>query len=525
MNTIFQHEGRPFFVLGGQAHNSTTGNPRDLAQFWQALDALNANTAEIPVYWEHIEPTEGCFDFSCIDLLFAQARERSKKLVLLWFGTWKNGNMRYVPAWVKQDTTRFGRVVSQDGNQLFVLSSHCKNNLQADKKAFCALMAYLKTVNTDGTLLSVQVENEPGIAGRSYRDFSPEAEADFQTAVPHCLLQILEETPDSPLARQWQQMGSPQNANWGESFGVKNGAENLTAYSIAGYINEIARAGKEAYPLPLYVNVALDGNPWGWNLPGTNYTAGGPIPRLYEIWKLAAPDIDLLAPDIYFDSTSVYTAVCSRYNNPQNALFVPESGCGPQNLNYKNMYYAAGTYGAIGLAAFGIEDILTPEGIVKDSCRNIVSTFRSFSQALPLLTKYRHTGKIHTVVQEEGEGGFFFETKKHIVKVDYSKDINSNFIHRALAPSPGRARGLIIEAAPDEFFFLGSDFTVYFAPKDDIFYSEDRVSNHMPYLFIEEGYFDRQETWQPLRTRTGDECDHGVWVFEENQVVHITLCP
>lgn len=525
METIFKKNGKPIFALGGQSHNSTTCNPRDLEVFWKALEALNANTAEIPVYWEAIEPEEGRFDFSSVDMLFEQARAHGKYLVLLWFGTWKNGGMRYVPAWVKQDCARFQRVVSHEGNRLFVLSSHCGENLRADQTAFCALMEHLKALNTDGTLLSVQVENEAGIAGRSYRDFSPAGERDYQAPVPDGLLDTLERTPESQLYAQWKRMGLPRGKGWGETFGVKNGAENLTAYSVADYINSIAKAGKAVYDLPLYVNVALDGNPWGWNLAGTNYTAGGPIPRLYEIWKYATPDIDLLAPDIYFDCTSVYTDVCRRYSNGQNALFIPESSSSGLGGNPKNMYYAAGTYGAIGLAAFGIEDILTPEGNVKEDRRPLVDTFQSLSHALPLLVKYRLTGRIHSVVQEEFEGGTLFETEKYLVKVDYSSGNSTNFIHRALGNPPSRARGLIIEAAPDEFYVLGSDFTVYFAPKDDIFYSEDRVTNHMPYLFVEEGHFGGEETWVTDRTRTGDECDHGIWVYAENRVVHTVLCP
>lgn len=524
MESIFQKNGRPFFALGGQAHNSTTYSAHDLSVFWRALDTLHANTAEIPVYWEAIEPQEGKFDFSSVDLLLRQAREHKKQLVLLWFGTWKNGNMRYVPAWVKQNTARFRRVTSHEGNTLFVLSSHCRENLEADKRAFCALMSHLRKNNTDGILSAVQVENEAGIAGRSYRDFGPEGQQDYLSPVPEGLLDALAASPSCPLYRQWEQQGLLRGKSWGDTFGVKNGAENLTAYSVASYIGEIARAGKEIYSLPLYVNAALDGNPWGWNLAGTNYTAGGPFDRMFEIWKFAAPHLDLLAPDIYFDCTSVYTHICDRYNTPDNALFIPESSVRPGG-NPKNMFYAAGTYGAIGVAAFGVEDVLDEAGNPKPEAAELIGSYHSLSCALPLLTKFRGTGKVRTVVQEEFEGGFFYEAERYLVKVDYARGGSTNFIHRAKNAAPSRPRGLIIEAGPEEFYVLGSDFTVTFSPKDDIFYSEDRVTNHMPYLFVEEGHFDEAERWATDRTRTGDECDHGLWVFPENGVVHTVLCP
>ena len=307
MDTFFQANGRDFFVLGGQAHNSTTYQQRDLAVFWRALEALNANTAEIPIYWEAIEPEEGRFDFRSADMLMEQARAHQKKLVLLWFGSWKNGGMRYAPAWVKRDTARFARVVSHEGNRLFVLSSHCTENLNADRRAFRALMAHLRDANQDGTLLAVQVENEAGIAGRSYRDFGEAAEREYNAPVPDSLIDTIEGAEGSALHAQWKSMGAPRGKGWGETFGVKNGAENLTAYSVASYINKIAEAGKAVCDIPMYTNAALDENPWGWNLAGTNYTAGGPIPRLYEIWKHAAPALDLLAPDIYFDCTGVFS--------------------------------------------------------------------------------------------------------------------------------------------------------------------------------------------------------------------------
>lgn len=524
MNQLFKRNGKPFFVLGGQAHNSTTYSAYDRGMFWKALDALNGNTAEIPVYWEAVEPQEDLFDFSTVDQLLQEAREHGKSLVLLWFGTWKNGNMRYAPAWVKKDPKRFRRVRSHDGNELFVLSSHYRENLEEDKKAFCRFLEHLNTADTDGTVIAVQVENEAGIAGRSYRDFSENGESDYLAPVPEGLLQAIEAAPGSDLFHQWEARGFARGKNWGETFGVKNGSENLTAYSIASYINEIARAGKKVSTLPLYTNVALDRNPWGWNLPGTNYTAGGPIPRLYEIWKYAAPELDMLAPDIYFDCRSVYEQVCTRYSNGENALFIPESGTHAEGGNDKNLFYAIGKYGAVGYAAFGIENILDAEGNPDPAHKGLIDSFRSVSSALPLLGQYRLTGKVHTVVQEEHEGGYFYETEKYIVKIEYPAEGYSNYIHKARKEPAGRGRGLVIEAAADEFYVLGTNFVVYFAPKDDLFYSEDRVTNHMPYLSVEEGCFTQDGTWRQSRIRTGDECDHGIWVFPENGTVRVVLC-
>ena len=90
-------DGRPYLILGGQIHNSS-GWPSELPQVWRSMEALHANTIEAPVYWEQLESKEGQFDYANVDQIVNGAREHGLRVVLLWFGTWKNGNMHYAPA-------------------------------------------------------------------------------------------------------------------------------------------------------------------------------------------------------------------------------------------------------------------------------------------------------------------------------------------------------------------------------------------------------------------------------------------
>ena len=99
-------DGQPYLMLGGQVHNSSAW-PSELPAVWKALADMHANTVEAPVYWEQVEPQPGKFNWDNVDLLVKGAREHNLHVVLLWFGTWKNGNMHYVPQWVKTDTKRF----------------------------------------------------------------------------------------------------------------------------------------------------------------------------------------------------------------------------------------------------------------------------------------------------------------------------------------------------------------------------------------------------------------------------------
>src|SRR5690349_5277917 len=80
-------DGKPFFILGGQAHNSSAW-PAMMPNVWRSVEYMHLNTLEVPVYWEQLEPEQGKFDFSVVDTLLAQAKTHKIRLVLLWFGTW-----------------------------------------------------------------------------------------------------------------------------------------------------------------------------------------------------------------------------------------------------------------------------------------------------------------------------------------------------------------------------------------------------------------------------------------------------
>ena len=298
-------DGAPYLILGAQTNNSSN-YPDALKDVWPSVEKMHANTLSIPVAWEQIEPTEGKFDFSYVDVLIKQARERDVKVVLLWFATWKNNAPHYAPAWVKLDNARFPRVVKQDGDTLNSMSPLGKNTLEADKKAFVELMKHLKKIDKDHTVIMVQVQNEVGTY-QSVRDFSALAQQYFTAQVPVDLIQQLK----------------LKSGTWAQVFG-KDADEFFHAYYIAKYCNEIAQAGKAIKNLPMYVNVALR-NPFNPGLPG-QYSSGGATDNVLHIWKVAAPAIDLIGPDIYFRDHKTVSKVLELYARDDNALFVAEIG-------------------------------------------------------------------------------------------------------------------------------------------------------------------------------------------------------
>src|ERR1019366_10373936 len=272
----FMVDGKPFIILGGQVHNPNAF-PDLIEPAWARLKALNADTVEYPVYWNEIEPQEGRFEFGDFDLILRKARSEGLRVILLWFGTWKNGSMDWAPNWVKSDTARFPRVVDSGGNPIRNLSPHSKNNLDADRTAYVAMMRHLKEVDeADRTVIMMQVENESGLLG-SVRDFSKESNALFKGPVPEKLVTTLHK----------------KAGTWKEVFG-NDADEAFSAYYLSSYINEVAHAGKQVSALMTYVNCWTGGHDTGdqyslFDRPGEGYPSGGAVSHLLDLWKGGGP--------------------------------------------------------------------------------------------------------------------------------------------------------------------------------------------------------------------------------------------
>src|SRR5262245_32718372 len=154
---------KPFLILGGELGNSSASSNEYMRPIWPKLKQMNLNTVIAPVYWELIEPVEGRFDFSSVDTLLKNARLYKMKLVLLWFGVWKNSMSCYAPAWVKTNTAKYPRILDKTNAPHEILTPFNKNNLDVDIKAFTSLIQYIKRVDAkQTTVITIQVENEIG---------------------------------------------------------------------------------------------------------------------------------------------------------------------------------------------------------------------------------------------------------------------------------------------------------------------------------------------------------------------------
>ena len=83
--------GKPFLMLGAELQNSSMTSADYMKATWPKLKAMNINTILGCVTWEMIEPNEGNFDFAELDEVIYDARDHDLHLILLWFGSFKNG--------------------------------------------------------------------------------------------------------------------------------------------------------------------------------------------------------------------------------------------------------------------------------------------------------------------------------------------------------------------------------------------------------------------------------------------------
>lgn len=525
-NSVFKVNGKPFFTIGAQAHNSSGYSLAELNTLWKACELMEVNSCAIAVSWERFEAVEGIFDTELVTDIISECRKRGLKLVLLWFGAWKNGHMKYSPQWVKRDRSRFLRVKTHDGYEIANLSSFCTETLKADKKAFCKLIETARQADpSNDTILAVQLQNELGIVGRAVRDYGKTANELYTSPVPQWLVEKIKSASDKEdIVKDWKACGSRSQGNWFELFG-RSGDEYLQALSMAEYANNIAAAAKNIWNIPIYTNVWLDKQ--GFDIPGVNYPSGGPVIKNIAIWRWAAPALDMICPDIYTSVSSFYKFVAQSYTREDNPLYIPETGWGvPSALN---LFYAIAECGLTGVHFFGAENVVAPDGSLIDDAGPMHENFQMLNAIWPLLIKYRGSEKVKAIIQEEFAG-------EQCLELDGWRGVarfggfprGGDYIHIPDSKRERRGRGLIIQTGEKEFFLCGAGYSVSFrsnpvlsaakVPQED--YQEGHFLN---YAAVEEGYFTQDGEWIVRRIRNGDQTDFGVFLYPDNGAVRVLL--
>ena len=488
-------QGQPWLVLGCELGNSTSSSRAYLAPYWQKLKEAGVNTVLAVVSWEQTEPVEGQFDFTVVDHLLADARSHGMKLALLWFGSWKNGITSYTPTWVKRDTQRFPLAQTPEGKSLPILTTLGDETCKADAKAFAAMMRHLKEADAQQqTVVMIQMENEVGLHGHP-RDYCPLAETAYKGSVPQAQTGWLSAHRDSLLPetrKAWEAGGCKTEGTWEEVFSpADRAAEIFMAWHYASYMDRITEAGKKEYALPTFVNAWIV-QPEDTR-PG-NYPSGGPQAQNHDIWRAAAPHIDILSPDIYLNDFPRQLALYARSGNP---VFIPESRSGQNGA--ANAAYAIGAEGAIGYSPFGFE---------RNCDDDVNATFRSFYQKVgritPMVLEAQAEGRIDAAWLK-GDNPMRVKDTISLGDVRIVCELISSGMRNGGAPQltggtyapDAIGYAIAIRQDDDSYLFLGSNVRITFLPAT----GESIVG----LAKVTEGDFDEQGRWQEGRWLNGDE--------------------
>ena len=459
-------KGKPFLILGGELGNSSASSMDYLKPGLDHLKQMNLNSILVPVYWELMEPEENRFDFTLVDSIIANARKHDLKIVFLWFGTWKNSMSCYAPLWMKTNANRFPRTPDTTGRSQEIFSVFGKATLEADKKAFAALMHHIKNVDAvDKTVLMMQVENEIGMLPTA-REKSKTADEYFNAKVPEELMRYLQKNKNNLLPefkQRWENQNFKQNDNWTNTFGEGLLTDEIfQAWYYSKYANEVALAGKNEYNLPMYVNAAL---PRPGKLPG-QYPSAGPLPKVMNVWQAGAPALDMLSPDFYNPDTKYW---CDLYTRNNNTLFIPEIQF--DKTCAAKAFFVIGHYKALGFSPFSIESENEASAPLAKSydVLNQLSSFIVNKKWLEmdgfLLDKKEKSthvkmGHYNLVVSHEGT-------------LSWSSEKNDS-VWRTTG-------GIILQTAPDEFLVAGTGIVITFENSDLAYVTNIASSDEVSY--------------------------------------------
>ncbi|VXC77247.1 DUF5597 domain-containing protein [Sphingomonas sp. 8AM] len=494
-------DGAPFTILGAQVNNSSN-YAQVLKTAWPVLDRIHANTVEVPIAWQQVEPQEGRFDLSFLQELLDQARSHDKRVVLLWFGTWKNTSPGYTPDWVKLDNRRFPRMKKRDGQDHGVLSAHGAATLAADRTAFVKVMEYLRDHDAQHTVIMVQPENETG-SYRNPRDYSPTANGLFAKSIP------------TALAKRLGRSGT-----WSQVFGAQADRAFNTWY-VASYVEAIAAAGKAVKPLPMYVNAALAGPS---NVPDPDGVAsGGPQQDVLEIWKAAAPHVDFAAPDIYDRKSANATAYLDLYARSDNALMVPEVG---NARDFHRYVYAALGRGAIGYAPFGMDESgyfnfpLGARDLSETTLAPLTLTYRMFGSIMRDWARIAYEHPTWGAARPDDGAATSTRMGAWTIKASWGEwqfgMREWTWLKAVPAPwAEDMVGGLAVaQLSADEFLIVGDHVRVAIEPAE-------KVSGALV-LRVEEGGF-AGGCWVTARVWNGDQTDYGINLLDRPQVLKVTM--
>ncbi|MDE7015111.1 MAG: beta-galactosidase, partial [Kineothrix sp.] len=138
-------DGQPFLILSFQLDCDSCYDCNTIHTLMKNAKKMGCTGISLLLYWRLVEPEEGKYRMDILRSMIDSAEELDLRIVLVWFGSYKNGCMHYAPDWVIRDRERFARARRADGSGLpFVACPNGRNLLKKDKNAVCNVFAFLK---------------------------------------------------------------------------------------------------------------------------------------------------------------------------------------------------------------------------------------------------------------------------------------------------------------------------------------------------------------------------------------------
>jgi hypothetical protein len=484
-------DGKPFLALGAEPPTSAPSNLKYMRYMMEVQAATHQNNSAIAIGWSWIEPVKGKFDFTIPDAMIKDAKETGQRIVLVWFGSWKNGVSSFAPLWVKADQDNFPRAQIGGGRTPEALSPFGVNNWEADARAFAALMRHIRESDSSHRVILAQVENEIGTFGDS-RERSPLANKAYAEAVPAELMDYLQKHkgelhPD--LLKVWETAGAKTAGTWEEVFGKNaQGEEIFMAWAYARFVQHVAEAGKKEYPVPMFVNV------WGTTGWGKS-PRGEAIDHVLDIWRATAPMIDMSCPDAYMGGQGVANRIVeltTRYTRNGNPFFTVEAEDGA--VGAAHAFYAIGQRGAIGFSGMGTDGLLewftrtginlpsamTPAGMdaptrllgyggpaapgplppvpAEYEAKALSQAFLTLSQIAPQILEHQTNGTIAGVALDRQRPDEQVKLGNYIINAGLPRNRGSTNVPNIVGC------GLFIQLGADEYLVAGNNVSLTFTP-------------------------------------------------------------
>ena len=471
-------DGRPFLVLGLQWDCDSCFSPEVMDPLFPEAAKLGCNTAVLPLYWREIEPREGRFSFTLLDRRLELARHNGLRIVLNWFGAYKNACLNYAPDFVKSDQRRFRRVHTAAGTPLRNSACPtCDATLAADRKAIEAVCARLKELDSQRhTVILLQMENEAGILGAD------------RCYCPVCTLQF--------EAGGWRELEK------------ERAAEAFSAHRMATYLDRMTAAAKAVYPLPVCLNAWLRGE---GGAPGKNYPSGGPVDRVLDIYARTASHVDFIAPDFYGRTLDEFRAVCQAYSGKGWPLYVAEHASGKYGRAERNVFYAVAELGVLGFSPWAIDRPFPDEfsqplvdqldGRWSDEAYDLRDSYVPIRDAMVPLARAQNTPLLKFFVQEQDEKECRLAFEDVVFHAMYRH-------HKAIS------RGIVVRPSATEFLVLGVGFEARFLTRN---------GEGIPLARVDRGRFEG-DVWHTVlpHRRESEDFSAGFRLIEP-QVVRVVL--